>query len=264
MGSLTSCTVAPGAMTVDSEMAVDNVCEMVEAPGPSNVVEDEPSAVCPLQCVERRHIRFAPNTFQTLRSSTSTTASSSLTPDSLQRRMEVYQAEKKDAAMILEFLLANGFRTPISKASFSLLGFWYPLHCAVKANDARMVNLLLRAGADPTRSDWLGRSALRYAMALNRRGSRGAVVAALMSHRRCATPTSWSQTGRLNHPHLQPERRRWQALRRSELPEELRSGLDPDSDNPWQMFFTVLAADAARGPLRRRAGATPGASDSSS
>lgn len=77
------------------------------------------------------------------------------------------------------FLAGSGFRAvnEQKKKGFSILSrSFYPLHVAVRANDAELVAALLWAGADPLRLDSEQCTALALAQKLNRGGSHSKVV----------------------------------------------------------------------------------------
>mmetsp|Transcript_30889 Transcript_30889/g.78091 ORF Transcript_30889/g.78091 Transcript_30889/m.78091 type:complete len:297 (-) Transcript_30889:208-1098(-) len=87
------------------------------------------------------------------------------------------QAEKLDASLkVRAFLDRHGFETVKSKKRrFFRAG--YPLHAAVRENDADIVALLLRAGASYRKPDSAGRSPLQLAQYLNNRaGSHTEVI----------------------------------------------------------------------------------------
>eukprot|EP00930_Biecheleria_cincta_P070367 TRINITY_DN57_c0_g1_i1.p1 TRINITY_DN57_c0_g1~~TRINITY_DN57_c0_g1_i1.p1 ORF type:complete len:301 (+),score=71.50 TRINITY_DN57_c0_g1_i1:81-905(+) len=96
---------------------------------------------------------------------------------------EARKAERKRRKMqarnqILPFLMKNGFKTVKSQKS-SCWRVSYPLHAAVKQNDAESVRLLLKAHANPKAVDSMGRTPLELASQLNRRGTHVEVMALL-------------------------------------------------------------------------------------
>jgi len=77
------------------------------------------------------------------------------------------QAEKLDASLkVRAFLDRHGFETVKSK-KHRLFRASYPLHAAVRENDADIVALLLKAGASYREPDSAGRSPLQLAQYLN-------------------------------------------------------------------------------------------------
>lgn len=80
------------------------------------------------------------------------------------------------------FLIEQGFKdvsgSKRTKGFFSS-GFTYPLHAAVRTNDAKAVQALLWGGALPTMLDSQKLSPQALACQLNRKGSHAAVLAAL-------------------------------------------------------------------------------------
>lgn len=90
------------------------------------------------------------------------------------------QAEKLDASLkVRAFLDRHGFETVKSKKSH-LFRAHYPLHAAVRENDADMVALLLRAGASYRKTDSASRSPLELAQYLNTRGGSHAEVITIL------------------------------------------------------------------------------------
>merc|ERR1711948_89947 len=90
------------------------------------------------------------------------------------------QAEKLDEDLkVRAFLDKHRFETVKSKKRY-LLRTYYPLHAAVRENDADMVTLLLKAGASYRKTDSAGRSPVDLAQHLNTRaGSHAEVIAIL-------------------------------------------------------------------------------------
>merc|ERR1739848_300951 len=60
------------------------------------------------------------------------------------KRKAKAEADKK----VSEFLKSHGFKADVNSKKSSMLKYKYPLHIAVKEQDAEIVELLLLAGAD--------------------------------------------------------------------------------------------------------------------
>merc|ERR1712083_237535 len=58
------------------------------------------------------------------------------------------KAKAEAGKKVSEFLKSHGFKDDANSRKSSMLKSWYPLHVAVKEQDAEMVKLLLSAGAD--------------------------------------------------------------------------------------------------------------------
>lgn len=76
----------------------------------------------------------------------------------------------------------------------------YPLHIAVREQDAEVVRMLLCIGADPLKADSAGLTAEQLARKLNKVGSHDGVLATLDSYRPstsgCSTlDSNWLSTG---------------------------------------------------------------------
>lgn len=85
--------------------------------------------------------------------------------------------ERETRRKVRRFLFKHGFEGTRSKQNwFFTKRDWFPLHCAVKWNDAEMVRLLLRACADPSQRNGTGQKPLDYALSRDRRGSYRQVV----------------------------------------------------------------------------------------
>merc|ERR1712232_1518597 len=63
---------------------------------------------------------------------------------------------KANALKVHEFLKSHGFEGDVNSKKRSMLKYRYPLHVAVKEQDAEMVKLLLLAGADKSLKDSFG------------------------------------------------------------------------------------------------------------
>eukprot|EP00747_Dinoflagellata_sp_TGD_P215604 gnl/TRDRNA2_/TRDRNA2_88283_c0_seq1.p1 gnl/TRDRNA2_/TRDRNA2_88283_c0~~gnl/TRDRNA2_/TRDRNA2_88283_c0_seq1.p1 ORF type:complete len:256 (+),score=76.84 gnl/TRDRNA2_/TRDRNA2_88283_c0_seq1:84-851(+) len=92
------------------------------------------------------------------------------------------RAEKEKAralqAKIQSFLKANGFAGVDAKKK-SMLSTSYPLHKAVKENDAEMVQLLIDAGANPAQKNSSGQTPRALAEKCNKKGSHDTVLSTL-------------------------------------------------------------------------------------
>lgn len=73
------------------------------------------------------------------------------------------------------FLLKNGFATVKSKKTW-LWRSYYPLHAAVKQNNSETVRLLLKARADPQKTNSSGQTPRDFAFRLNKLESHAAIL----------------------------------------------------------------------------------------
>jgi len=125
-------------------------------------------------------------------------------------RRSTRKAEKKaqrDAermeqqARVRDFLDKHGF--PTVKASRRwMFRTQFPLHVAIREKDAEMTSLLVKAGANPMRTDSSGRTALELAHKLNSRaGSHSEVIKVLnqASVSNARKNTIWSITRAVSH-----------------------------------------------------------------
>jgi hypothetical protein len=93
---------------------------------------------------------------------------------------EIRTFQSEASSPVDDFLKLHGF-DHVGARRFWCLGhcFCYPLHEAVRKNDPKIVQRLLKAGADHTRLDWKGRTALGLAMQLDKNGSHNEVLSLL-------------------------------------------------------------------------------------
>eukprot|EP00440_Ansanella_granifera_P019963 gb/GFBE01021693.1/.p1 GENE.gb/GFBE01021693.1/~~gb/GFBE01021693.1/.p1 ORF type:complete len:374 (+),score=38.22 gb/GFBE01021693.1/:1-1122(+) len=96
------------------------------------------------------------------------------------RLINQIRQEKANRRQVLDFLVKNSF-PGLNEPRRRALGFshWYPLHCAVAANDANMVKLLLDMRADQNLRDAAGRTPLESALRLSKKKSSGCYSAML-------------------------------------------------------------------------------------
>jgi len=85
--------------------------------------------------------------------------------------------ETREEIKLSSFLTANGF-THVNARRTRMLRWKYPLHTAVKQRDAELVELLLKAKADPTLKNSAGVTPMQLAQKSNRNGSHTAVLRA--------------------------------------------------------------------------------------
>eukprot|EP00929_Paragymnodinium_shiwhaense_P081669 TRINITY_DN4279_c0_g3_i1.p1 TRINITY_DN4279_c0_g3~~TRINITY_DN4279_c0_g3_i1.p1 ORF type:complete len:237 (-),score=90.04 TRINITY_DN4279_c0_g3_i1:514-1224(-) len=85
--------------------------------------------------------------------------------------------EAADKKKMEEFLKKHSFKGADVKRS-SFLRYKFPLHSAVKHNDADMIRILLANGATPSQKDSSGLTAAQLAKKLSKSGSHGDVVEA--------------------------------------------------------------------------------------
>lgn len=91
--------------------------------------------------------------------------------EELKREEERLAREASDHQALSVFLVFSGFKAdagtddlPVNaKKRVGLMGSTYPLHCAVKQGDAKMVELLLAYGADAAQQDSSGKTPLALA-----------------------------------------------------------------------------------------------------
>eukprot|EP00929_Paragymnodinium_shiwhaense_P047521 TRINITY_DN240_c0_g2_i1.p1 TRINITY_DN240_c0_g2~~TRINITY_DN240_c0_g2_i1.p1 ORF type:complete len:270 (-),score=95.88 TRINITY_DN240_c0_g2_i1:773-1492(-) len=77
-----------------------------------------------------------------------------------------------------EFLKKHSFKGPDMKRS-KLLGFKFPLHSAVKHNDAEIVRILLANGANTSSKDSSGKTPYQLAQKMDKQGSHAMVMESL-------------------------------------------------------------------------------------
>eukprot|EP00929_Paragymnodinium_shiwhaense_P023591 TRINITY_DN1473_c0_g1_i1.p1 TRINITY_DN1473_c0_g1~~TRINITY_DN1473_c0_g1_i1.p1 ORF type:complete len:283 (+),score=94.67 TRINITY_DN1473_c0_g1_i1:92-940(+) len=85
------------------------------------------------------------------------------------------ERERLDQEQLHAFLVDNGFRDVNAKRK-SLLKYKYPLHSAVKRNDANLARILIAAGADSCLRNSSGQTALDLAIKNNKHGSHAALL----------------------------------------------------------------------------------------
>jgi len=95
-----------------------------------------------------------------------------------QRDLKPEELTPEDKAKVQSFLALRGFAS-ITSGRRRFLKTNYPLHAAVAANDADLIRLLLRAGADPWRKNSSGLTPRQLAQKSCRRGSHAEVLRAL-------------------------------------------------------------------------------------
>lgn len=110
--------------------------------------------------------------------STPTTTSSSMRKTDLVVKQYRETRDARDRVRV--FLSRHGFQGVNAKRQ-RLLRSSYPLHCAVKHNDAEVVRLLLLWGADPTREDCFKRTPYQEALRRDSKGSHRKVIQLLKS-----------------------------------------------------------------------------------
>lgn len=74
-------------------------------------------------------------------------------------------------AAVLAFLREHGFSDDVGGSKRVMLRTTYPLHVAAEEGNSRMVEMLLREGADPTQCDSSSRTAAQVALEKNKGGS---------------------------------------------------------------------------------------------
>eukprot|EP00928_Gymnodinium_smaydae_P025905 TRINITY_DN204_c0_g2_i1.p1 TRINITY_DN204_c0_g2~~TRINITY_DN204_c0_g2_i1.p1 ORF type:complete len:248 (-),score=72.94 TRINITY_DN204_c0_g2_i1:214-900(-) len=97
-----------------------------------------------------------------------------------ERELKVEEERRKqyaaDSAKLWAFLIKHGYKDANTKRT-KLFKYKYPLHSAVKLNDASIVKLLLAQGADPTVKNSAGQTPTTVAQNLQKGGSHKAVIA---------------------------------------------------------------------------------------
>eukprot|EP00928_Gymnodinium_smaydae_P025906 TRINITY_DN204_c0_g3_i1.p1 TRINITY_DN204_c0_g3~~TRINITY_DN204_c0_g3_i1.p1 ORF type:complete len:247 (-),score=89.56 TRINITY_DN204_c0_g3_i1:316-990(-) len=88
------------------------------------------------------------------------------------------EQEKADSAKLQAFLKQHGYKDATTKRT-KMFKSKYPLHSAVKLNDASIVKLLLAQGADPTAKNSAGQTPASLAQSLQKDGSHMQVLAQL-------------------------------------------------------------------------------------
>lgn len=94
------------------------------------------------------------------------------------RADEAIARTERRQARLHEFLAKNGFKHVNSRVRRRVT-YRYPLHVAVKRNNAEIVELLLKARADPTLVNSMGRTPNMLALELDSGGSHTEVIALL-------------------------------------------------------------------------------------
>lgn len=84
-----------------------------------------------------------------------------------------------DRATVADWLKRRGFSTVLSRRRSLVFGSTFPLHAAVKENDAEMIRLLVQAGADPALKNSSGQTPLRLAQKCDKKGSHFAALQVL-------------------------------------------------------------------------------------
>eukprot|EP00747_Dinoflagellata_sp_TGD_P161769 gnl/TRDRNA2_/TRDRNA2_178653_c0_seq1.p1 gnl/TRDRNA2_/TRDRNA2_178653_c0~~gnl/TRDRNA2_/TRDRNA2_178653_c0_seq1.p1 ORF type:complete len:253 (-),score=85.51 gnl/TRDRNA2_/TRDRNA2_178653_c0_seq1:223-981(-) len=95
-------------------------------------------------------------------------------------RAEEEKQMQEAKAKVEAFLKAKGFKSVDGKRR-KLMSTTYPLHTAVKENNAEMVQLLMRSGADVRQKNSSGQTPQDIARKCNKRGSHDAVLSILSS-----------------------------------------------------------------------------------
>eukprot|EP00931_Biecheleriopsis_adriatica_P115288 TRINITY_DN9109_c0_g1_i2.p1 TRINITY_DN9109_c0_g1~~TRINITY_DN9109_c0_g1_i2.p1 ORF type:complete len:343 (-),score=85.73 TRINITY_DN9109_c0_g1_i2:112-1071(-) len=151
---------SPAAAAVARE---DKVTEAIEDSARDSPPEVQRPAEQPAQASTHEEAKASAAQAE-VRLKKSTANSSAVTK--AQRKMERVEARSQ----IQPWLQQHGFQTVKSKKTF----FWrmsYPLHKAAKQNDVEVVQLLLKAGADATKTNWRGQTPQDVAASLDRNGS---------------------------------------------------------------------------------------------
>lgn len=87
-------------------------------------------------------------------------------------------SERERKAAVLAFLQEHGFSS-VDKAKRKMLRKNYPIHVAAEKGDDRMVQMLLKEGADASQRNSAGRTAMQIAVDKDRENSHQAVVRVL-------------------------------------------------------------------------------------
>jgi len=99
------------------------------------------------------------------------------------RKEEAQRLAKAREAAVKVFLSHHGFTKGVKGPRRKLLGTTFPLHVAAEKADAKMVAMLLEAGADREQRNSDGRTAAQVAQHKGRRGSHDNVLRALSATR---------------------------------------------------------------------------------
>lgn len=95
-----------------------------------------------------------------------------------QKRLQ-HLEQKQDKEKLAVFLKSHGYAAADVKRKVKLFGYKYPLHSAVKANDAEMVRILMDAGADPAAKNSSGQTPREFATKVDNKASHSRVIRAL-------------------------------------------------------------------------------------
>merc|ERR1712039_956375 len=79
--------------------------------------------------------------------------------------------ERERKAAVTRFLKENGFADGVDGKKRSFLKTTYPLHCAAKAGNTRILEMLLQEGADASQKNSSGKTAAQVAEKSNRNNS---------------------------------------------------------------------------------------------
>mmetsp|Transcript_71220 Transcript_71220/g.183614 ORF Transcript_71220/g.183614 Transcript_71220/m.183614 type:complete len:220 (+) Transcript_71220:94-753(+) len=99
---------------------------------------------------------------------------------SAERQLRELEKQAADTAKANAWLKKNGF-TDVSAKKKSLFGSSFPLHAAVKENDAEIIRCLLVAGADASIKNSSGQTPSQLAAKSDKKGSHMAAITALGS-----------------------------------------------------------------------------------
>mmetsp|Transcript_45044 Transcript_45044/g.113298 ORF Transcript_45044/g.113298 Transcript_45044/m.113298 type:complete len:239 (-) Transcript_45044:162-878(-) len=92
-------------------------------------------------------------------------------------RMAAKERDRK--AAVANFLRENEFSNGVGGKKRSFLKTTYPLHCAAKAGNARMLEMLLQEGADVLQKNSSGKTAAQVAEKANRNNSHAGAIRVL-------------------------------------------------------------------------------------
>merc|ERR1712037_581447 len=95
-----------------------------------------------------------------------------------QAEVERLAQEQERKALVTAFLKDHGYRG-VDIPKKTMLKTKYPIHTAVKTGDPKIVDALIKAGANPAQKDSAGQTAVEVAHQKNKKGSHANVLRTL-------------------------------------------------------------------------------------
>merc|ERR1712232_1393001 len=89
------------------------------------------------------------------------------------------ESSLQDKEKLAAFLKSHGYTAADARRRVKVFGHKYPLHSAVKANDADMIRILMEAGANPAAKNSAGLTPRDFARKVDKKASHSSVMRAL-------------------------------------------------------------------------------------